>query len=99
MGLNLNLYKKYFQKIDNAEISERKQWREIFKSEIIKDLKKHCNVYVEDIELKTRDWSFTAYGFENRHDNKDHNVKIKVNIYFDYARIFINGFQLDIKYN
>lgn len=98
MGLNLNLYKKYFEKIENAEISERNQWREIFKSEIINDFKKHCNVYVEDIELKSRDWKFIIYGFENRHDNKNHDVKISVKIYFNHARIFINGFQLDVQF-
>ena len=89
-NINLSLIKKSIIKLDDMDLEERRQYREILKDTIKTDIEKSCDIYVKEVKLLRDHDGFVVYDIDDKY--------IKVVFYFDYCRICYEGkFSINIK--
>ena len=89
-NINLNLIKKSIIKLEEMNLEERKQYREILIDTIKKNIEKSCDIYVKEVKLLRSHDGFIVYDIDDKY--------IKVVFYFDYCRICYDGkFNINIK--
>lgn len=93
MGINLKMYKQWFKKLEILRGDEKRKYKQIFETEIKKDLKEYCNFTVTEIDIKIRDWHIIAEGY----NKMSRDGKIRLVFYRDTCKIFIGGGEIELK--